>query len=543
MAQTKKIYVTKSDSLASIVGKIVKAKEGEIILYIPRGTEFAASRTNFILLKREVTTAGKKMIIESIDDDALELADTAGIKAVNPFLRRRQRAVSDIVAVRSLGSVKPISKRKAEATEEDVPSSTGELSEEATEAGPQEAKELKQTSFFKRERREKPKILDKGEVTLRRFVKSAIITTLVTLVIVGLMAALPRAKIELNMEKKNLDFVGTMVTSAAIKENSFSKDQVLMRGVTFIEKRNLTKAYPASGKKNVERKATGEIVIYNNFSSAPQNLIATTRFITPDGKIYRLNNTVTVPGAENRSGKLIPSSIRAAVTADKAGEEYNLSPGVKFRIPGFEGTAKYEGFYGELKDSISGGFIGESSLPSEEDLKRAKEDAEKSLEEVIKTQLLFNLPPEVKVLNNAYEFRVSDTKINEVADESGKFTITVFGEAKLVGFREPELVEVIGRGLIGKSGDDFKVEDYELDYGSPALNADGSLSVPIKFKSVWARIFDVDRFKKEAAGKNKVSLQALVFSTPGIERGEARLWPFWVKRVPQDTDRIIVDVK
>lgn len=520
----RKIYVSKTDSLASIVGKIVKAKEEEIVLYVPRGTEFAASRTNFILLKREVTTAGKTITIESVDEDALELADTAGIKAMNPFLHRRQRAVSDIVAIVPRGSVKKIPKVE-ESLSEDTP--------------PVEEKAAKKE---KRERPEKVE-LDKPIPTPGRFFKSVAITAFLTIAFVALMTFLPRAKIELNMEKKNLEFVGTMVTSAEIKENSFSRDEVRVRGVTFLERKNITKAYPASGKKYVERRATGEIVVYNNYSSAPQNLVATTRFITPEGKIYRLNNTITVPGATGTPGALTPSAIRAEVTADKAGEEYNLSPGIKFRIPGFEGGAKYDGFYAELKDPISGGFIGESSLPSDEDMTSAKADAERALQEAIKTQLLFNLPPEVKVLNNAYQFKVTDTKINETSSEKDKFTITVYGEAKLVGFREPELVEVIGKGLIGKSGDDFKAESYELEYGDPVLSAEGALGVPLKYRSIWTRIFDTNRFKNEAAGKKQADLQNLVFSIPGIQSGEARLWPFWVTRVPENASRIIVDVK
>ena len=523
----KKIYVAKTDSLASIVGKIVRVKEEEITLYIPRGTEFAASRTNFILLKREVASAGKSITIESIDDDALELADTAGIKALNPFLQRRQRAVSDIVAVHSLGSVRKLSRREVPVAEEDLPSAPDGAVESDREEGEEKITPL-------------PK---KTETTPRRFARSVAITAIAAAIFVASMTILPRAKIELSLEKKNLDFVGTMIASADIKENNFARDEVMVRGVNFLEKKNITKAYPASGKKYVERKAAGEIVIYNNFSSAPQTLVATTRFVALDGKVYRLDNTVTVPGAESVGGKLTPSSIRAAVTAEKAGEEYNLSPGMKFRIPGFEGTAKYDGFYAELKDSIIGGFLGESSLPSPEDMVSARADAEKSLEEIIKTQLLFNLPPEVKVLNNAYQFKITDTKVNEVADQVGKFTITVYGEAKLIGFREPELVEVIGRGLIGKSGNDFKVENYELEYGDPALNAEGVLNVPVKFKSVWVRTFDIDNFKREAAGKKQAGLQALIFSIPGIQSGEARLWPFWVTRVPKNTDRIIVDVK
>ena len=228
------------------------------------------------------------------------------------------------------------------------------------------------------------------------------------------------------------------------------------------------------------------MIIYNNYSSFPQTLVATTRLVSPDGKIYRLNSSITVPGAENPGGKITPSSIRASISADKPGEAYNLSPGVKFRIPGFEGSPKYDGFYAELKESLGGGFVGETSLPSEEDLAAAKADTEKRLEEAIKTQLLFNLPPEVKVLNNAYEFRVTETKVNEAANEEGKFTITAYGEAKLIGFREPELVDVLGRGLIAKNGSDFKVENYELDYGTPTLNtADGFLNAPLKFKSFY----------------------------------------------------------
>ncbi len=527
----KKIYISKTDSLSSIVGKIVKAREEEIVLYIPRGTEFAASRTNFILLKREVATAGKSIVIESIDEDALELADTAGIKAMNPFLRRRQRAVSDIVAVVPQGLVEGVPKAKARRAQEDLPAGPD------GDTGTSGKKE-------KGEEREQKEMPEKLEAAPRRFPLVPVgAAALATFIFVGLVTVLPRAKIELNMEKKNLDFVGTMVASADIKENSFSRDTVSMRGVAFLEKKNITKAYPASGKKYVERKAVGEIVIYNNFSSASQNLVATTRFIAPDGKIYRLNNTITIPGATGTAGKLVSSSVRALVTADKAGEEYNLSPGVKLRIPGFEGSPKYEGFYAELTDPISGGFVGESSLPSEEDMASAKADAEKSLEEAARTQLLFNLPPEVKVLNNAYQFKINDTKVNETANEENKFTITVYGEAKLIGFREPELVEVVGKGLIGKSSNDFKPEDYELEYGDPVLNLDGTLKVPIKFKSVWTRTFDSNQFKGEAAGKKQADLQALVSSIPGIQSGEARLWPFWVMRVPKDRERIIVDVK
>ncbi len=513
MRMAKKIYLTKTDSLASVVGKIVKAKEEEIILYVPRGTEFAASRSNFILLKREAATAGKTLAVESVDDDVLELADTAGLQAVNPFIGRRQKAVSDIVVVgprmRTVSRAERIKKEKP--------------------------------------RRELPKVrLPKVEISRspRRFLTAAVLVTGLITGLVILVNVLPRAKIELAFEKLNLNFTGAMTAGTDIKENSFTKEQIRLRGVSFLEKKNLTKSYPSSGKKYLEEKASGEVILYNAYSAEPQVLVASTRLVTPDGKIYRIGEKVTLPGAQATGGKITPSSVKVKATADKPGKEYNLDSGVKFRIPGFQGSPKYEGFYAESSRPLIGGFVGEAKTPTEEDVRLAKEDTRKTLEEAIKTQLLFNLPPEVKILNGAYEFTVTEEKVNPVADENGNFTLTTFGEAKLIGFREEELVQVLGRGLATVSGGDFKAESYQIDYGEAKLSpADNSLTAKIQFKSIWTKPFDANQFKKEAAGKKEAELKKLVFSLAGIQSGEARLWPFWVTRVPQNTNRIIVDVK
>ena len=65
----------------------------------------------------------------------------------------------------------------------------------------------------------------------------------------------------------------------------------------------------------MSQKAQGTLTIYNAYSSAPQTLVATTRFVTPDGKIFRLTNEVTVPGAKITNGQIVPSSINAPIAA------------------------------------------------------------------------------------------------------------------------------------------------------------------------------------------------------------------------------------
>ena len=60
--------------------------------------------------------------------------------------------------------------------------------------------------------------------------------------------------------------------------------------------------------------------------------------------IFRIPKTVTIPGAKLESGELIPGKLEMEVTADNAGEKYNIEPS-DFTIPGFKGSPKFEKFY------------------------------------------------------------------------------------------------------------------------------------------------------------------------------------------------------
>jgi len=82
----------------------------------------------------------------------------------------------------------------------------------------------------------------------------------------------------------------------------------------------------ATGEKYVEAKASGSIVIFNDFDENEQRLIESTRFQTPGGLVYRVQEPVTVPGqSTNGDGEVIPGSIEVRVVADEPGSEYNIS--------------------------------------------------------------------------------------------------------------------------------------------------------------------------------------------------------------------------
>ena len=49
--------------------------------------------------------------------------------------------------------------------------------------------------------------------------------------------------------------------------------------------------------------------------------------------------------------------------------------------------------------------------------------------------------------------------------------------------------------------------------------------------------------RREIAGKDEKSLQSLVFALPGLDKATISLWPFWVKRVPENEKKIKVEIE
>ena len=119
----------------------------------------------------------------------------------------------------------------------------------------------------------------------------------------------------------------------------------------------------ANTEEFVEEKASGKITIYNNFNTSKQRLIKNTRFETPEGLIYRINESTVVPGQRIENKKVVPGSVEVVVYADEVGEKYNMGLG-DFTIPWFKGDPRFDDFYARSKTEMTGGFVGEKKIVS-----------------------------------------------------------------------------------------------------------------------------------------------------------------------------------
>ena len=506
-AMTKKIErltVNKRDEAAVVVEKIIDSEAHELVLSIPRFSKLADSLANFHLIKREADLLKKKVIIESVDDKAIELAGLAKLESVNPFFVKSRRQFSDIVVNQP--------KKIAVA----VPLKEEKLDRKKTEWS-------------------LPKLPSLGKTVI---ILGLAVILLILLFIV--IKVLPRAEIAIISKKTPWSFNDSVIVDKAVADIDYLKSKI--PGQLFSQTRNLQLVFPASGKKKVEKYAGGTITVYNSYSSEPQPLVVRTRFLAPDGKIFRLTKGITVPGAKIVEGKIIPSSIEAAVIADQPGEAYNIGPVSRFSIPGLKGTPKYEAFYAESKAEMTGGFIGEAGYPTDDDFKKAKAELRQKLEEALSVVVISQIPGEFKVLEGAKEISFGAPEITE-ADRSGNFGI--FGEAKMavLTFKESDVSEMFLRKVRGELGLTFKLKDQEMEYGQPRADfKKGAMSFPIKFNGVAVQLIDTDELKQKLVGQSEQDLKAIIFGLSGLESAKISLWPFWVQKVPKNPDKITVAV-
>lgn len=544
----KKINVEKFDEVALIVEKIIDSDDGEITLIVPRFSHLAESLSNFHLLKREAETLNKKIKIESVDNKVVEMAKASGLEAINPFLAKNKRQFSDII----------IPQRTEKRVKKSILDSSGKK-EKAKKEKQEEAREIpikiKKTEIIEEENvgDEKDFILEKVTVqkdysklisSIKSLIKSFVKIIIILIIAAGLLVlalwVLPKADIKITTKKTEWTYNDSIIADKTAKAD-FMK--LTVPAQVFSQTKNFNLEAPANGKKQVSNKARGKLIVYNSYSSKSQPLAKGTRLMSPDGKIFLLDKNITVPGAKIDEGKIVPSSIETLVTAEKPGEEYNIEAQKLFTIPGLKKTPKYQAFYGESKEAMSGGFVGEISYPTAEDIKAAKDKISQILKDGLKTAVYSQIPADFKILDGAEEFVMTNQTIKDEVNKENNFS--VFSEARMtvLAFKEEDLESILIKRSLKEKGEEYEVKNIDIKYG--LARADFTikkLSFLVNFKAQLSYKINTDILKQQVAGQSEIELRKIIFSEPGLANARISLWPFWVNRTPLNLNKIKIVV-
>ena len=374
----------------------------------------------------------------------------------------------------------------------------------------------------------------------------------VTLLIAGVFSGLsylayvfiPQATVTIYV-KKEIKSADTEVQADVSADTiDYEKSTIPAKIVDFDEE--FSKNFDSSGSKSVSnKKATGKISIYNEFSSSPQVLIATTRFLSDDQKLFRLVQGVTVPGTTKVGNETKPGVVEAEIVADEAGDQYNIGP-TKFSIPGFQssGNEKYTKIYAQSSSALTGGGNGSSSAKTitEKDINDAKDKYSLEINKLMKDKITSSVDSNMVVLDDAISvdepvFLVS----NAVGDVADSFEIKIKAKGHALIFAEADMKKIASY-IVSKSGNGKTNIDNStviVDYSKPTLDFRlGTLTVKIHASNVIQPEIDLENLKREILGKNSAELEEYLKSYP-IEKAMVEYSPeALVSRVPKNENRV-----
>ena len=324
-------------------------------------------------------------------------------------------------------------------------------------------------------------------------------------------------------------------------------ESMVLPGQIFEVESEKTQSFPATGQEERAEKASGIVTISNTFSSASQTLLATTRFEAADGKIFRIPEKVTIPGAKIEGGKITASAVDIEVVADEAGEEFNIEP-TTFTIPGFKGTDKFDGFQGESTEVFTGGAVGNVAVVTQEDFDTAQEMLQTSILDEAQTELQSQIGNSFTIVDALIESEILEVTTDRQVDEAGEnFEMTVRARAKAFAFTEEHLRQIILSNLSERVSEvkQLQQDSLEITYSEAEKDfAQGTANFSVNSQAHVKFSVDVDKLREAVAGKgaSEPELRKAITDFPEIATIHVDKWPFWISSVPTNTEKIQVEV-
>lgn len=302
---------------------------------------------------------------------------------------------------------------------------------------------------------------------------------------------------------------------------------------------------PAQGTQHVETKASGAIMIYNDYSSSPVELLENTRFETPDGLIFRIPAKVSIPG-KTAAG---PGTLTVTVNADQPGDKYNIAPISRFTVPGLKGGAMYNKVYASSQAAFTGGFTGEQPGIDPAALATALADIRTRIETKARESLLSASSSTVAfpgLASIAYQELPSTPEADGTVRVHQKAIVTYAAfpaDIFATVIAQSVSADVTGSRIVIKPGEGYGAVPVTSGTSTPTLSGTGPLPFAIMGKALLVWDINAPELQKALAGRSEAAFPTIIESFPSIETAHARIEPFWKNTFPSDSTQIRVNVK
>ena len=370
-----------------------------------------------------------------------------------------------------------------------------------------------------------------------------VIAFFMTIAVFIVLSAYSDAEIEVWPKTEILPLQIKVSLDKFLKEVDLS-NKAIPAEVSKIEK-TASGIFVSSGKKIKEEKAAGVIRIYNDYS-VQQILMVGTRLQAPAEKFQPSLDKGENPWFKTKERIVIPpkSHKDVNVVADASGPKYNIDASI-FSIPGLAGFPQYTYIYGKSTQKFAGGVKAEFPEVLQGDLDKAeKEVSDKAVAECLIAVKGEFSPLGSTLKDELFKTSIVDKSFSATAgSESEKFNYQAKAKSEVISFKDEDVRNLV-MGIISSQlpeGKSIHQESLKIDYS--VNSSDFGLGKAVISLDVKVKIYsgiDEKSLKDSLKGKPLNSAEALLRDNPQITRVQVRLWPFWVKKVVDNGERIKV---
>ena len=301
-----------------------------------------------------------------------------------------------------------------------------------------------------------------------------------------------------------------------------------------------SKEIPASGEEYVGEDLTGRVKIINNYNRS-QVLVATTRLLSPDNKLFRIKEAVNVPAG---------SEAWVDIYTDKPNNEFAIKPST-FSIPGL-----WVGLQDEIYAKSEEAFVFEQKKQKyvrASDISLAEKEIdndflsllEKEIEQE-KTQLEAEMGIELEhvyLQNGSNDITVEaevDEKIDSfIAKGDASFVVVFFSKEEGAKYADSRLNLLLpsGKELLNFDPENiiYNLESFDLEEGSATIKSSFSGKMMLKAEGEVIR-------KESLVNLSIEQLNTYLKDQSEIKSFELKFRPSFIKKAPRLVDRIKINL-
>ncbi len=301
---------------------------------------------------------------------------------------------------------------------------------------------------------------------------------------------------------------------------------------SFETQENIT--LPEDGATPTEEKAGGTVTIINE-SNAAQTLIATTRLLSKDGVLFRIDSAVSVPAKGQKD---------VIVHADVAGLSGEIGP-TQFTIPGLPESMQST-IYAVSVESMQGG-ISYKRVLSQKDI----DDAVSSVSHALFTEAKSDMSASVDRTvfpGESYSMTVKSQGASAtVGTETGSFTVSLAIDVTAVYYDANAVKRYALSQLYARVPEGYTAEGVSTDAVQMTVKeADiqkgtATLGVYLEGEAIISessQVLNKDRF----VGRAPNEVLTLLRASDAVKDASVSFTPFWLERVPTLKDHISIEI-